>query len=215
MDEEIKIIRDIIEAKAKEHNVDLSYFHVGELVCNFEHGGCFKRNGSWFLYQTDDRYMQTTFNGPFTLRGIIYACSLMLRFSKHLEEYDLSDEGFEVCFSHRYYSLEEIDEKCKDMLFMKLLKEKVSDRNFYKIGYCNNIDKYMLVICVPNYAYYDMYYEISEEEFNQYDINPSYLDELVDSIRHNSYRSDRFLFSNLLRDNNEEQEELKKSAMSD
>lgn len=115
MDEEIKMIRDIIEEKAKEHNVDLSYFHIGELVCNFEHGGCFKRNGSWFLYQTDDRYMQTTFNGPFTLRGIIYACSLMLRFAKHMKEYEFSDKEEDVFCSNHYYSLEEIDEKCKEI----------------------------------------------------------------------------------------------------
>ena len=98
---------------------------------------------------------------------------------------------------------------------MKLENNKVNSRKLYSIGYCRNIDKYILECCVPGSAYYDMYYEISEEEFNQYDINPSYLDELVDSIRNNSYRSDRFLFSDLLRDNNEEQEELKKSAMSD
>lgn len=98
---------------------------------------------------------------------------------------------------------------------MKLDNNKVNSRKLYNIGYCRNIDKYILECCVPGSAYYNMYYEISEEEFNRYEEDSSELDELVDYIRRKSYISDRFLFSDLIRDNNEEQAELKKRAMAD
>ncbi len=98
---------------------------------------------------------------------------------------------------------------------MKLENNKVNSKKLYSIGYCRNIDKYILECCVPDSAYYNMYYEISEEEFNRYEEDSSELDELVDYIRRKSYISDRFLFSDMSRDNNEEQAELKKRAMSD
>lgn len=98
---------------------------------------------------------------------------------------------------------------------MKLENNKVNSRKLYSIGYCRNIDKYIIECCVPDSAYYNMYYEISEEEFNRYEEDSSELDELVDHIRRKSYISDRFLFSDLIRDNNEEQAELKKRAMAD
>ena len=96
---------------------------------------------------------------------------------------------------------------------MKLENNKVNSRKLYSIGYCRNIDKYILECCVPGSAYYNMYYEISKEEFDRYEEDSSELDGLVDYIRRKSYLSDRFLFSDIMRDNNREQEELKKRAM--
>ena len=100
-------------------------------------------------------------------------------------------------------------------VFLKLENKIVNSKKLYCVGYCKNIDKYILECCVPESAYYNMYYEISEEEFNKYEENSSELDELVDYIRRKSYISDRFLFSDLIRDNNDEQAELKKRAMAD
>lgn len=95
---------------------------------------------------------------------------------------------------------------------MKLENNKVNSRKLYSIGYCSNIDKYILECCVPGSAYYNMYYEISEKEFDGYDENPSELDALVDRIRKNSYKSDRFLFSDLIKDNSDEHLELMRKA---
>lgn len=95
---------------------------------------------------------------------------------------------------------------------MKLLNEKVNSKKLYRIGYCKNIDKYILACCVAGSVYYDMYYEISEKEFDGYDENPSELDQLVDSIRKNNYKSNRFLFSDLIKDNSDEQLELMRMA---
>ena len=95
---------------------------------------------------------------------------------------------------------------------MKLENNKVNSRKLYSIGYCRNIDKYILECCVPGSAYYDMYYEISKEEFDRYEEDSSELDKLVDYIRRNNYKSDRLLFSDLSKDNSIEQAELMKKA---
>ena len=95
---------------------------------------------------------------------------------------------------------------------MKLENNKVNSRKLYSISYCRNIDKYILECCVPGSAYYDMYYEISKEEFDRYEEDSSELDKLVDYIRRNNYKSDRLLFSDLSKDNSIEQAELMKKA---
>lgn len=95
---------------------------------------------------------------------------------------------------------------------MKLENNKVNSRKLYSIGYCRNIDKYILECCVPGSAYYNMYYEISKEEFDRYEEDSSELDKLVDYIRRNNYKSDRLLFSDLSKDNSIEQAELMKKA---
>ncbi|MBR3833922.1 MAG: ABC transporter ATP-binding protein [Lachnospiraceae bacterium] len=95
---------------------------------------------------------------------------------------------------------------------MKLENNKVNSRNLYCIGYCSNIDKYILECCVPGSVYYNMYYEISKEEFDRYEEDSSELDKLVDYIRRNNYKSDRLLFSDLSKDNSIEQAELMKKA---
>ena len=114
MDEELKELRDIIEEKAKEYGVDITGFYFGEYVFYPGRIGCFKRNGDWYLYQCDDRYLWTNFTGPFTLRGIIYACSIELNFSEHMREYKFSNEELEIYIRNHFHSFEEIDEKYKE-----------------------------------------------------------------------------------------------------
>ena len=96
---------------------------------------------------------------------------------------------------------------------MKLENKKVNSKKLYSIGYCGNLNKYILECVVPGSVWYNRYYEISEEEFVKYDTNSYELDALVDSIRNNSYNSDIFLFSDMMRENTKEQAELKEIAL--
>ncbi len=49
---------------------------------------------------------------------------------------------------------------------MQIAKEKVRADRFYSIGYIPVIAKYVLVNCVTAGAWYNQYYEISEEAQN-------------------------------------------------
>ncbi len=98
-------------------------------------------------------------------------------------------------------------------VIMKLENKKVNSKKLYSIGYCSYIDKYILECAVPGSVWYNMYYEISEKEFLGFDSDSSEMDSLVDTIRKKSYKSERFLFSDLNKDNSKERAELRLIAM--
>lgn len=62
---------------------------------------------------------------------------------------------------------------------------------------------------MPSSAWYNRYYEISEEEYNEFDVNHDKMDAFVDKLHIKSYDSDRFLFSDKSNENSESQSRLK------
>ena len=96
---------------------------------------------------------------------------------------------------------------------MILENEKVRKEKLYTVGYNSNLNKYILTYVVPSMVWYNRYYEISVDEYNQFDSNPCKLDEFVDNLHTKNYASDRFLFSDMIRENSVAQAELREIAM--
>ena len=51
---------------------------------------------------------------------------------------------------------------------MKLENEKVRSEKYYSVGYSSILNKYMLSEVITWIAWYERYYEISEEEYNSF-----------------------------------------------
>ena len=51
---------------------------------------------------------------------------------------------------------------------MQLENEKINRDKYYSIGYSPELDKYVLACVVTWIAWYNRYYEISEEEYNSF-----------------------------------------------
>ena len=75
----------------------------------------------------------------------------------------------------------------------KLEKEKVRTEHYYKVGYSKGLEKYVMAICITGSAYYNDYYEISEEEYNMF--GRKELDDLSYSLVNATSSSPRFLYS--------------------
>lgn len=98
----------MLSANIKENIGDYKHFHIGEFVEVPNQCGCFKRKTSWYTYETDEKNF-CTFSGPFSLKGIIYACSKLLHISKNFKEYGFSEEEFEIYINNNFHKLVEID----------------------------------------------------------------------------------------------------------
>ncbi len=90
---------------------------------------------------------------------------------------------------------------------MHLENEKVNRDKYYFIGYSPELDKYVLACAVAWIAWFNRYYEISEEEFNSF--GSAELDDLADTLYKQGSNSERFLFSETKEENNKEQLELR------
>ena len=90
---------------------------------------------------------------------------------------------------------------------MRFEKEIVNSQKLYSIGYCSRLDKYILSEVVTWVAWYNRYYEITEDEYNFYGTYE--FEELVASIRKEGTASSRFLFSDKKEENNPEQDYLR------
>ena len=75
---------------------------------------------------------------------------------------------------------------------MHLENEKVNRDKYYFIGYSPELDKYVLACAVAWIAWFNRYYEISEEEFNSF--GSAELDDLADTLYKQGSNSERFLF---------------------
>ena len=51
---------------------------------------------------------------------------------------------------------------------IEITRELVDTEEGFRLGYCEEIDQYMLCISVPWIAWYDRYYRINEEDYNLY-----------------------------------------------
>ena len=105
------IIRTVKEAFARlegEGRLALPKdFFMGEYVRKPNCQGCFPMGEAWYIYRTDEKNIPQI-TGPFTQKGVIYACALMLNQSAGLEEYRFSDEERSVYIHNHYRSQAEI-----------------------------------------------------------------------------------------------------------
>ena len=90
---------------------------------------------------------------------------------------------------------------------MRLVNEKVSRDKYYFVGYSPELDKYVLACAVTRIAWYNRYYEISEEEYLSF--GTAGADELADALYKQSCDSERFLFSEKKEENSQKQLELR------
>lgn len=81
--------------------------------------------------------------------------------------------------------------------------EKVNSKKLYSVGYNSKLKKYMLAEVVTWVAWYERYYEITEEEYSMFGTEE--LDDLFESLYKAGIESERFLFSEKNEENTEEQ----------
>ena len=93
---------------------------------------------------------------------------------------------------------------------MKLEKENVRSEKYYSVGYSSILNKYMLSEVITWIAWYERYYEISEEEYNSFGSDE--LDALAEQLHEQGLESDRFLFSVKNEENTAEQLLLREKA---
>lgn len=89
---------------------------------------------------------------------------------------------------------------------MQLENEKVNREKYYFIGYSPDLDKYVLACTITWTAWYNRYYEISEEEYHSF--GSAELDKLADTLYKQGCNSERFLFSEKKEENNQNQLDL-------
>ena len=86
---------------------------------------------------------------------------------------------------------------------IKLENEKVNKEKYYSVGYSVELKKYILVDVVTWIAWYNRYFEITEDEYNSF--GTIELDNIADLLHKEGNNSGRFLFSDKIEENNEEQ----------
>lgn len=91
---------------------------------------------------------------------------------------------------------------------MYLENIKVRTREFYSVGYCPDLDKYLMVITVTYVCYYNQYYIISREEYLLWQSDVEKLDIIAGECRKENIHSKRFLYSDMEAENTEEQLEI-------
>ena len=83
-------------------------FHFGEFIEKPNQCGCFERNGNWYTYVIDEKNF-CTFGGPYSRNGIICACIMILPITMVKEQYNFTEEEFNIYLHNHFHSLEEID----------------------------------------------------------------------------------------------------------
>ena len=108
MIKEIEMIRKELKTNSEDHIDDYEYFHVGEFIEKPNQCGCFKRNEKWYIYEIDEKNY-CTFIGPFSQKGVIYACTMILPISMNSKEYRFTEEEFNIYLNNHFHSFDEID----------------------------------------------------------------------------------------------------------
>ena len=93
---------------------------------------------------------------------------------------------------------------------MKMTSEKIRSEKLYRVGYLPGIDKYAIACVVTWVAWYDRFFEISEEEYNFFGTEE--LDKLALELNQQGSSSPRFLFSDKDEENNASQRATRKRA---
>ena len=86
---------------------------------------------------------------------------------------------------------------------IKLENEKVNREKYYSVGYSSELEKYILVDVVTWVAWYNRYFEITQKEYDSF--GTAALDNIAELLHNEGKDSERFLFSDKIEENNEEQ----------
>ena len=82
-------------------------FCTGEYVQKPNCQGCFPMGAAWYIYRIDEKNTPQI-TGPFSQKGIIYACALMLNQAAGVEEYRFSGEERSIYIHNHYHSQAEL-----------------------------------------------------------------------------------------------------------
>ena len=97
----VSMLRNLFSRLAEEGRLELpGDFFIGEYVRKPNAQGCFLHGDGWFLFRIDE-HNQPQITGPFSEKGIVYACALMLHQASGLEEYRFSEEERSI-YIHRH-----------------------------------------------------------------------------------------------------------------
>lgn len=97
-----------------------------------------------------------------------------------------------------------------------LEREKVRSSKYYSIGYSPSLKKYILSSVVTWIAWYNRYFEITQEEYNFSETNVDLLDEIAHQCQLYGVLSGRFICSDKTEENQtEEQKTAWKQLSSD
>ena len=104
----VSTLKDLFSRLAEEGRLELpENFSTGKYVRKPDGLGCFLHGGGWFLYRIDE-HNHPQITGPFSEKGIIYACALMLHQASGLEDYRFSEEERSIYIHDHYRSPEEL-----------------------------------------------------------------------------------------------------------
>lgn len=86
---------------------------------------------------------------------------------------------------------------------MKLIDEKINPTNYYSVGYSEELNKYILLICITDESvgWFNRYYEITKEEYLWYNTNITLLNALANQCYKDKTNSSRFICSDLTKEN--------------
>ena len=94
-------------------------------------------------------------------------------------------------------------------MYYDMETEKVSAK-YYSIGYNSKLNKYLLADVITWIAWYERYFEITEEEYNMFGSDE--LDLLAERLHREGTSSQRFLFSVKNEENTKEQLRIRDKA---
>ena len=101
-------LNNVFSRLAEEGRLELPEdFCTGEYIRKPNCRGCFPHRDGWFLYRIDE-HNDPQITGPFSEKGIVYACALMLHQASGLEDYRFSDAERSIYIHHHYRSPEEL-----------------------------------------------------------------------------------------------------------
>ena len=96
---------------------------------------------------------------------------------------------------------------------MYLEGQKVRTDHYYTVGYCPDLDRYLMVITVPGAVYYEQYYTISRAEYALWQSDVKKLDLIAEKCRQENTGSRRFFYSDRPDENTEERQALSRSEI--
>ena len=104
----VNTLKNVFSRLAEEGRLVLPEdFCAGEYIRKPNCQGCFPHGDGWFLFRIDE-HNNPQITGPFSEKGIVYACALMLHQASGLEEYRFSDEERSIYIHHHYRSPEDL-----------------------------------------------------------------------------------------------------------
>ena len=95
-------------------------------------------------------------------------------------------------------------------MYMDQDTKRVRSEKYYSVGYNSKIDKFMLADVIAWVAWYERYFEISEDEYEMFGSDE--LDAIAERFHKEGAASDHFLFSVKNEENTSKQLEMRDRA---